>query len=157
MLTLHPRSLIGIGRSLATPLLPHRRTHASPMRRLGGFSDRLISSTRLRNSSGSCLSPRGDSLALLLAFGSPITWHGDSHPARSVPCLAHTYASAVDDARVVVRSSTALVASAICCKQLLCVPRYRIVALSGSALRQRGVSVCNVMAFLIQGCSVVLR
>jgi hypothetical protein len=34
--------------------------------------------------------PRGDALALLLAFGSAITWHGDSHPARSVPCLAHT-------------------------------------------------------------------
>ena len=34
--------------------------------------------------------PRGDALALLLAFGSASTWHGDSHPARSVPCLAHT-------------------------------------------------------------------
>jgi len=30
------------------------------------------------------------SLALLLAFGSAITWHEDFHLARSVPCLAHT-------------------------------------------------------------------
>ena len=29
-------------------------------------------------------------LALLLAFGSAITWHEDFHLARSVPCLAHT-------------------------------------------------------------------
>ena len=29
-------------------------------------------------------------LALLLAFGSAITWHEDLHLARSVPCLAHT-------------------------------------------------------------------
>ena len=34
--------------------------------------------------------PRGDALALLLAFGSTITWHEDSHLARSGPCLAHT-------------------------------------------------------------------
>ncbi len=52
--------------------------------------------------SGSCASPRavglgflqtpphGDALALLLAFGSAITWREDSHLARSVPCLAHT-------------------------------------------------------------------
>ena len=52
--------------------------------------------------SGSCTSPRAfglgflqtpphdDALALLLAFGSANTWHGDFHPARSVPCLAHT-------------------------------------------------------------------
>src|SRR5574337_281119 len=51
--------------------------------------------------SGSCASPRafglgflqtpprGDALALLLAFGSANTWRGDSHPARSVSCLAH--------------------------------------------------------------------
>jgi len=54
--------------------------------------------------SGSCASPRafglgflqtpprGDALALLLAFGSAITWREDSHLARSVPCLAHTFA-----------------------------------------------------------------
>jgi hypothetical protein len=29
-------------------------------------------------------------LALLLAFGSADTWHGDFHPVSSVPCLAHT-------------------------------------------------------------------
>jgi hypothetical protein len=52
--------------------------------------------------SGSCSSPRAvgldflrtpsrdDALVLLLAFGSAKTWHGDSHPARSVSCLAHT-------------------------------------------------------------------
>ena len=52
--------------------------------------------------SGSCSSPRalrlgflqtpphGDALVLLLAFGSAITWREDSHPARSVSCLAHT-------------------------------------------------------------------
>ena len=34
--------------------------------------------------------PRGDVLALLLAFGSAKTWHGDSHPISSVPCPAHT-------------------------------------------------------------------
>jgi hypothetical protein len=34
--------------------------------------------------------PRGDALALLLAFGSAITWREDFHLARSVPCLAHT-------------------------------------------------------------------
>ena len=32
----------------------------------------------------------GGALALLLAFGSAITWHEDVHRARSVPCLAHT-------------------------------------------------------------------
>ena len=31
-----------------------------------------------------------DALALLLAFGSAMTWHEDFHLARSVPCLAHT-------------------------------------------------------------------
>jgi len=53
--------------------------------------------------SGSCASPRafglgflqtpprGDALALLLAFGSAITWREDFHLARSVPCLAHTF------------------------------------------------------------------
>jgi hypothetical protein len=52
--------------------------------------------------SGSCASPRafglgflqtpprGDALALLLAFGSAITWREDFHLARSVSCLAHT-------------------------------------------------------------------
>jgi len=52
--------------------------------------------------SGSCTSPRAfgldflqtpprdDALVLFLAFGSAKTWHGDFHPARSVPCLAHT-------------------------------------------------------------------
>ncbi len=35
-------------------------------------------------------SPRDDALALLLAFGSANTWHGDFHPVSSVPCLAHT-------------------------------------------------------------------
>src|SRR3990172_8457305 len=35
--------------------------------------------------------PHGDALALLLAFGSAITWHEDFHLARSVPCLAHTF------------------------------------------------------------------
>jgi len=34
--------------------------------------------------------PRGDALALLLAFGSAFTWREDFHLARSVPCLAHT-------------------------------------------------------------------
>jgi hypothetical protein len=34
--------------------------------------------------------PRGDALALLLAFGSAKTWHGDFHPVSSVPCPAHT-------------------------------------------------------------------
>ncbi|MBP1602809.1 MAG: hypothetical protein H6Q06_2960, partial [Acidobacteria bacterium] len=34
--------------------------------------------------------PRGDALALLLAFGSAYTWREDFHLARSVPCLAHT-------------------------------------------------------------------
>jgi hypothetical protein len=36
-------------------------------------------------------SPRDDALALLLAFGSANTWHGDFHPVSSVPCLAHTH------------------------------------------------------------------
>ena len=52
--------------------------------------------------SGSCSSPRtfglgflqtpphGDAPALLLAFGSPFTWHRDFHPISSVPCPAHT-------------------------------------------------------------------
>jgi hypothetical protein len=35
-------------------------------------------------------SPRDGALALLLAFGSANTWHGDFHPVSSVPCLAHT-------------------------------------------------------------------
>jgi hypothetical protein len=34
--------------------------------------------------------PRGDALALLLAFGSANTWHEDFHLASSVPCPAHT-------------------------------------------------------------------
>lgn len=34
--------------------------------------------------------PHDDALALLLAFGSSYTWHRDSHPTRSVPCLART-------------------------------------------------------------------
>jgi hypothetical protein len=34
--------------------------------------------------------PRGDALALLLAFGCANTWHGDLHPVSSVPCPAHT-------------------------------------------------------------------
>ena len=34
--------------------------------------------------------PRGDALALLLAYGSAITWREDLHLARFVPCLAHT-------------------------------------------------------------------
>ena len=34
--------------------------------------------------------PRGDALALLLAFGSASTWRWDLHPTSSVPCLAHT-------------------------------------------------------------------
>jgi len=38
-------------------------------------------------------SPRDDALALLLAFGSANTWHGDFHPARSVLCSAHTLRS----------------------------------------------------------------
>jgi len=36
--------------------------------------------------------PRGDALALLLAFGSARTWREDFHLARSVACLAHTHA-----------------------------------------------------------------
>jgi len=52
--------------------------------------------------SGSCSSPRifglgflqtpshDDALALLLAFGSAITWHEDFHLISSVPCPAHT-------------------------------------------------------------------
>ncbi len=34
--------------------------------------------------------PHDDALALLLAFGSAKTWHGDFHPISSVPCPAHT-------------------------------------------------------------------
>jgi hypothetical protein len=53
--------------------------------------------------SGSCSSPRifglgflqtlshDNALALLLAFGSASTWHGDFHPVSSVPCPAHTF------------------------------------------------------------------
>jgi hypothetical protein len=33
--------------------------------------------------------PRAHALALLLAFGSADTCHGDLHPVSSVPCLAH--------------------------------------------------------------------
>jgi len=52
--------------------------------------------------SGSCSSPRAfglgflqtsphdEALALLLAFGSASTWHGDLHPVSSVPRPAHT-------------------------------------------------------------------
>jgi len=52
--------------------------------------------------SGFCSSPRSfglgflrtlshdNALALLLAFGSAKTWHGDFHPVSSVPCPAHT-------------------------------------------------------------------
>ncbi len=35
-------------------------------------------------------SPRDDALALLLAFGSPYTWHGDFHPVSRRSCPAHT-------------------------------------------------------------------
>src|SRR5512138_1812155 len=54
--------------------------------------------------SGSCTSPRAfglsflqtsphdDALALLLAFGSAITWQEDLHLSSSVPCPAHTLA-----------------------------------------------------------------
>jgi hypothetical protein len=31
-----------------------------------------------------------NAFALLLAFGSAITWHEDVHLAPAVPCLAHT-------------------------------------------------------------------
>jgi len=34
--------------------------------------------------------PRGDALALLLAFGSANTWREDLHLASPVPCPAHT-------------------------------------------------------------------
>jgi hypothetical protein len=40
--------------------------------------------------SGSCSSPYGDALALLLAFGSANTWQEDFHLSSSVPCPAHT-------------------------------------------------------------------
>ena len=62
--------------------------------------------------SGSCSSPRAfglgflqtpsrdDALALLLAFGSAHTWHGDFHPVSSVPCLAHTLALSRAGSRV---------------------------------------------------------
>src|SRR3989339_775872 len=61
--------------------------------------------------SGSCSSPRAfglgflqtpprdDALALLLAFGSAFTWREDLHPARSVPCLAHTACSGASNGR----------------------------------------------------------
>jgi len=38
--------------------------------------------------------PRDDVLALLLTFGSTITWYGALHPTSSVPCPAHTRNSA---------------------------------------------------------------
>ena len=44
--------------------------------------------------------PRGDALALLLAFGSAFTWREDFHLARSVPCLAHTQRSPARGTRV---------------------------------------------------------
>ena len=62
--------------------------------------------------SGSCMSPRAfglgflqtpprdDALALLLAFGSANTWREDFHLASSVPCPAHTVASAARLCRV---------------------------------------------------------
>ncbi len=34
--------------------------------------------------------PHDDALALLLTFGSAITWFEDLHPVSSVPCPAHT-------------------------------------------------------------------
>ena len=34
--------------------------------------------------------PRGDALALSLAFGSAATWQEDFHLPRFVPCPAHT-------------------------------------------------------------------
>jgi hypothetical protein len=37
--------------------------------------------------------PRGDALALLLAFGSACTWREDFHLARSVPCPARAITS----------------------------------------------------------------
>ena len=46
--------------------------------------------------------PRGDALALLLAFGSAKTWRGDLHPANGISCPAHT-ASASAAARSAVR------------------------------------------------------
>jgi hypothetical protein len=35
--------------------------------------------------------PHDDALALLLAFGSAITWQEDFHLLSSVPCPAHTF------------------------------------------------------------------
>jgi len=35
--------------------------------------------------------PRGDALALLLAFGSAKTWQSDLHRLSNVPCPAHTF------------------------------------------------------------------
>jgi hypothetical protein len=40
--------------------------------------------------------PRDDALALLLAFGSPETWHDVSHRASSVPCPAHATRQALE-------------------------------------------------------------
>ena len=34
--------------------------------------------------------PRGDAVALPLAFGFSFTWRGDLHPTSYVPCPAHT-------------------------------------------------------------------
>ena len=36
--------------------------------------------------------PRGDAVALPLAFGFSFTWRGDLHPTSYVPCPAHTSA-----------------------------------------------------------------
>ena len=41
---------------------------------------------------------RDDALALLLAFGSANTWRGDSHPARSVSCLAFDMSGSLQQA-----------------------------------------------------------
>src|SRR3970040_2087671 len=38
--------------------------------------------------------PRGNALALLLAFGSAKTWQSDLHRLSNVPCPAHTCRSA---------------------------------------------------------------
>ena len=84
--------------------------------------------------SGSCSSPRvfgldflqtpphGDALALLLAFGSADTWHGDLHPVSSVPCLAHTCVSAADGACTEPGSGESLPAPAVRCRQEFCGP-----------------------------------
>jgi hypothetical protein len=41
-----------------------------------------------------CTPPRGDALALLLAFGSAKTWPQDFHLQSNVPCTAHRLRSA---------------------------------------------------------------